>query len=140
MRKRVSKKLFLPGELPAEFFARLERAFEQYRPIHGSDAEAVAESVRAGWFWLRHSRAREAFETKLDRRKPMLADRTEAEVQELRKLRHHEDRAYKKFSLAQAKIADIEKADAADENVCRQLYKLFAGLFDLEGYPYDIGS
>ncbi len=138
-RPPASRKLFLPGEMPAEFFALLNRFFERYRPTDLSAARDVADYTRAAWFYLRHSRARETFETKLNRRKPDPAFWTQAESEQIEALRDYRKRARRSLRRAFKKIWHL-RIEHPDEPVSyKELHNLFVGILDLEGFPYNFG-
>jgi hypothetical protein len=136
----ASKKLFHRGEIPAEFFALLEKLFERYRPSNLSEAHAVADAVRAAWFYLRHWRTRETFETRLRRHKPDAANWTQAESESLEAFTEYHHRARRSLLRALKKIRHLRKARPACASSSRELLSLFMGLFDMEGFPYHFGS
>ena len=138
-RPPADKKLFHRGEMPAEFFALLEKLFERYRPSNLSEAHAVADAVRAAWFYLRHWRTRETFETKL-RRQPDSANWTQADSESLAAFTEYHHRARRSLLRALKKIRHLRKARPDEPASYRELLSLFMGLFDMEGFPYDFGS
>ena len=139
-RPPADKKLFHRGEMPAEFFALLEKFFARYRPSNLSEAHAVADAVRAAWFYLRHSRTRETFETKLRRHKPDSANWTQADSESLAAFTEYHHRARRSLLRALKKIRHLRKARPDGPVAYQELLSLFMGLFDMEGFPYDFGS
>lgn len=137
----ASNKLFLKGEMPAEFFALLRKAFERYLPTSGTDAHLVCEATRAAWMFLRHSRARQQYETKLLRRQPDPATWTTAETAQLDTLRicHHRARRTLLRHLKNARPLLRSKATCHIADV-QQLFEFHYYLFDLEAFPYDFGT
>jgi hypothetical protein len=111
-RPPAAKKLFQRGELPAEFFALLEKLFERYRPSNLSEAHAVADAVRAAWFYLRHWRTRETFETKL-RRQPDSANWTQADSESLAAFTEYHHRARRSLLRALKQPSPCSQKDSA---------------------------
>jgi hypothetical protein len=128
----VSQKLFLRGEIPAEFFALLEKFFERYRPSNLADARAVADAVRAAWFYLRYSRNRKTFETRLRRHTPDPTNWTQAESGRLEASTEYHHRARRTLLRALKKIRHLRKAHSDDVVSSRELLSLFMGIFDLD--------
>ena len=135
---RASKKLFLPGELPAEFFNLLTKVFDRYQPTDLTDAHAVVDAVKAGWMYLRYSRMRTEYETKLCRRKPDISQRTAMETVRLDSMRGHEQRTRRTLKRAVNKIRPLLYTEGNPAIDYRDLLNLMMGIIDLEAWPYNV--
>lgn len=136
-RPRVSRKLFVSGEIPAEFFNLLKKAFDHFRPAFINGAASVAAATRSEWMALRHSRALEAFQTKLFRRKPDSIHWTPAEIETLDELQQNHRRAQRAHCRALRKLQNIQQAPPGENEDLRTLHRLYRDLFDLEAFPYE---
>jgi hypothetical protein len=139
-RPRPSKKLFVPGEIPAEFFVLLKKAFDHFRPAFINNASDVAQAVRAEWMCLRHSRALDAFRTRLFRRKPDSINWTAAEIDQLEILQSNDRNAQRALGRALQLLENIPQAAPGKNEHLRTLHRLYRDLFDLEAFPYEHGS
>jgi hypothetical protein len=128
----VSQKLFLRSEIPAEFFALLEKFFERYRPSNLGDARAVADAVRAAWFYLRYWRNRKTFETKLRRHTPDPMNWTQAESGRIEASTEYHQRARRTLLHALKKIRHLRKAHSDGPASSRELLSLFMDIFGLD--------
>jgi acyl-CoA synthetase (NDP forming) len=139
-RPPLSRKLFLPGEMPAEFFFLLRKAFERRRPANMYEADTVVASVRSGWIFLRHSRALAAYQTKLRRRKPDPALWTDVQTQKLALLTENAVRAKRAYRRILKKVRQIPQAGEHEQQLVQHLLEIHTYLLDFEGFPYDFGN
>ena len=110
-----ARSYFLADEVPAEYVALLESAFEEFQPFSDHDASIVDRCVHDNWILLRRTRAADNAEVALYLRQPDSASWSETDLSEMTRFARYKTEAARSYDRSLHCLRTIKKLHSDEQ-------------------------
>jgi hypothetical protein len=135
----TSKQLFIPGEDPAEFIARLEDNFRYYKPVTQEQAALVEDATIAHWHHARVQRVHGENEFDHYTAKPDVIDWNNADMDRLNKFDRYKTQAERSLQRALANVRAFHKENIRTRQ-WQQLHELRQQKFEIQRDRFELAK